>query len=132
MRRNRNCSWVIGAALVMGFVFAQGAFAQSADFEMKDGELVKYRGNAAKAVIPAGVTSIGEGAFSGRARLTSVMIPEGVTTIGEWAFYDCSGLTSVTIPGSVTDIGVSAFRGCGSLKPEIRADIEERFGKGVF
>jgi hypothetical protein len=38
-------------ALVMGFVTAREAVAQSADFEMKDGALVKYRGNAAEVVV---------------------------------------------------------------------------------
>jgi hypothetical protein len=86
MRKNRNCSWLISVALVMGFVMAQGAFAQAADFEIKDGVMAKYRGNAAEALIPAGVTSIGERAFSG----------------------------------------------CSSLKPELRAAIEKRFGESVF
>ena len=91
-------------------------------------------------VIPAGVTSIGEGAFSGCSGLTSVEIPAGVTSIGSWAFGGCSGLTSVTfgegsqlesidssafrecsgltsveIPASVTSIGIYAFDGCSKL-----------------
>ncbi|MBR3980593.1 MAG: leucine-rich repeat domain-containing protein, partial [Bacteroidales bacterium] len=41
--------------------------------------------------------------------LTSVIIPEGVTTIGEEAFSSCTGLTSVIIPKSVTTIGEHAF-----------------------
>ena len=45
-----------------------------------------------------------------------VVIPDGVTSIGDDAFSDCSGLTSVTIPDSVTSIGFSAFSGCSSLK----------------
>ena len=40
-------------------------------------------------VIPASVTSIGNGAFGGCSDLTSVIIPEGVTSIGDDAFYDC-------------------------------------------
>jgi hypothetical protein len=31
----------------------------------------------------------------------------------------------------VTTIGGWAFSGCDKLKPEVRADIEKRFGGGV-
>jgi GH24 family phage-related lysozyme (muramidase) len=94
---------------------AQGAFAQSADFEIEDGVLVKYRGNAAAMVIPAGVTTIGDWAFLGCSSLASVTIPAGVTSIGVGAFYGCSGLVSVTIPEGVTSIGRGTFSGCPSL-----------------
>ena len=65
-------------------------------------------------VIGAGVTSIGNYAFSGCSGLTSVTIPASVTSIGECAFGG-SGLTCVTIPASVTSIGESAFFFCGQL-----------------
>ena len=48
-------------------------------------------------VIPPGVTSIGNGAFSGCSRLTSVTIPYSVTSIGEGAFKDCAGLTTFIV-----------------------------------
>lgn len=44
------------------------------------------------------VTSIGDKAFFGCTRLTSITIPDSVTSIGDGAFVDCSSLTSVTIP----------------------------------
>jgi hypothetical protein len=53
-------------------------------------------------------------AFYGNYQLTSVVIPDGVTSINEWAFSYTS-LSSVTIPGSVTSIGYCAFNGCNSL-----------------
>ena len=65
--------------------------------------------------IPNSVTSIGDRAFSGCSGLTSVTIPSSVTSIGDNAFYNCSSLTSVTIPNSVTSIGTGAFNGCSSL-----------------
>lgn len=65
--------------------------------------------------IPEGVTCIGDAAFMGCRRLSSVMIPSSVTNIGESAFYNCDGLTCVTIPGSVTSIGYEAFRNCSGL-----------------
>ena len=43
------------------------------------------------------------------------VIPDGVTSIGDYAFRDCVGLTSITIPDSVTNIGLYAFSGCEGL-----------------
>ena len=83
-------------------------------------------------VIPAGVTSIGEGAFSGCSGLTSVEIPAGVTSIGYSAFHGCSGLTSVEIPAGVTSIGSRAFYECrGLTSVEIPAGVTS-IGEGAF
>ena len=66
-------------------------------------------------VLPNGITSIGDDAFSSCHRLTGLIIPEGVTSIGNYAFWYCSSLTSITIPDSVTSIGDYAFNYCSSL-----------------
>jgi hypothetical protein len=101
----------------------------------KDGKtLLGYpsgRGESAY-TIPEGVTAIGRDAFYECSGLTTVTIPEGVTAIGREAFSNCSGLTTVTIPKSVTTVGRNAFYECSALKPEIRADIQKRFGNSVF
>ena len=65
--------------------------------------------------IPNSVTSIGDRAFYGHSRLTSVTIPNSVTSIGESAFEYCSGLKSATIGNSVTSIGEEAFYDCTGL-----------------
>ena len=65
--------------------------------------------------IPSSVTSIGERAFMGCSGLTGIKIPAGVTSIGSSAFYGCSGLTSIEIPSSVTSIGEAAFSDCSGL-----------------
>ena len=61
------------------------------------------------------VTSIGDEAFDGCYRLTSITIPESVTNIGYNAFLNCTSFASVTIPESVTSIGSFAFCNCMSL-----------------
>ena len=46
-----------------------------------------------------------------KADITSVVLPNGLTTIGNRAFTQCSGITAITIPNSVTNIGMFAFWG---------------------
>lgn len=41
--------------------------------------------------------------------VTDLVIPDGITSIGNYAFTNCKSLTSVTIPSSVTNIGNQAF-----------------------
>ena len=64
-------------------------------------------------VIPDGVTKIGDFAFYGNSKITSVTIPNSVISIGENAFYNCSKLESIVIPDNVATIGLQAFNGCG-------------------
>ena len=65
--------------------------------------------------IPNSVTTIGQYAFSGCTGLTSINIPNSVTTIDDYAFAYCTGMTSITISKSVTNIGYRAFSGCSDL-----------------
>lgn len=73
-------------------------------------------GSIVTAVIPDGVTNIGERAFAECTSLTSVTIPDSVTSIGNFIFAYSKPLTSITIPDSVTSIGNYAFGYCASLK----------------
>ena len=66
-------------------------------------------------IIEQGVTRIGDFAFAGSTRLTSVTIPSSVTTIGAVAFRNATSLAKITIPYGVTRIGSSAFEGCTGL-----------------
>jgi tetratricopeptide (TPR) repeat protein len=101
--------------MALALIFAAGVFAQSADFEIKDGVLVKYKGMGGNVTVPKGVTAIGERAFYLSSLLNTVHIPDGVTSIGKEAFYMCYGLSSVNIPDGVISIGHSAFAVCASL-----------------
>ena len=78
--------------------------------DCKDTDLIipsKYNG------LP--VLVIGVKAFYQSDQLRSVVIPDGVTTIGETAFSSAS-IIDITIPDSVTFMGDSAFSNCAMLK----------------
>ena len=68
--------------------------------------------------VPASVTSIGEGAFSGCSSLETVEFAEGATieTIGKNSFQQCTGLKEIAIPNSVKKIEFEAFNSCQNLK----------------
>ena len=89
---------------------------------------------SASTIIPDGIMSIGNSAFSGNISLTSINIPESVTSIGTSAFSNCSSLTDIDIPESVTSIGSSAFEYCTSLTsitiPESVTNLDSRAFRG--
>ena len=92
----------------------------------------EYYDTIKSVVIEAGVTSIGDYAFSGCSSLASMTIPDSVTSIGSSAFRGCSSLASVTIPDSVTSIGSSVFEGCISLASVTIPDSVTSIGDYAF
>ena len=81
-------------------------------------------------VVPAGVTVIRFGAFSGITDLSNIVLPDSVVRIESYAFSNCFGLESISIPKSVEKIGHGAFEGCSRLKevtiPESIDEIRDR------
>ena len=67
--------------------------------------------------IPADITSIGKGAFSGCKNITAIDFgaTPTLTTIKSLAFENCTGLTSVTIPSSVASLDGNSFAGCSNI-----------------
>ena len=82
--------------------------------------------------LPSGVTEIGEDAFWGCSGLTSITLPSGVTKIGNSAFSDCSGLTSITLPSGVTEISESAFYNCSGLTSITLPSSVTKIGETAF
>ncbi len=83
-------------------------------------------------VIPDGVKSIGDYAFSASNGIESVTIPSSVKSIGVGAFEYCTGLTSVVIPSGVTKIGREAFYGCQKLKGVVIPSSVTSIGEKAF
>lgn len=82
-----------------------------------DKETIVYcpKGRSGELTIPAGITKIGDYAFSGCAKLTELFVPFYVSEIGEGAFLGCTKLTGVSFEGGslgTQKIGDYAFSGC--------------------
>lgn len=82
-------------------------------------------------VIPDGVISIADDAFSSCIGLTSIDIPNSVTSIGTNSFSG-SGLTSIIIPSSVNSIADWAFFNCNLTSVVIGSDIPVEIGYFTF
>ena len=89
-----------------------------------------------KVVIPEGVVSIGNSAFSmygsNGANLSEISLPTTLETIGDNAFYNARKIESLTIPYGVTSIGGDAFRLCIGLKAISLPDSLTTVGSAVF
>ena len=101
----------------------------------KDGKtLVKYPSlkTDTSFTVPAGVTSIGDYAFSYGINLTDVILPDSVTSFGYAAFGLCINLVNVNIPESLTYIGDVAFVYCIYLTDITLPDGITSIGSGAF
>ncbi|MBQ7661539.1 MAG: leucine-rich repeat protein [Clostridia bacterium] len=99
--------------------------ADNPAFSSKDGVLFNKNktklircpaGRSGAYTVPESVTAIGDEAFRGCTKITSIQISNKVKSIGSWAFFNCYAMTSINIPKGITSIGDSTFRGCSSLK----------------
>jgi len=69
------------------------------------------------------ITNIGNSAFAA-CNLTKLILPNGLTTISDFAFSDCYFLTSINIPNTVMKIGKGVFKNCRNLREiSMRDDI---------
>lgn len=69
-----------------------------------------------KTVIPSTVRIIGESAFRGRTKLTSLGLHAAVQEIHPFAYAGCTALKSAFIPAGVLLIGYNPFMGCENLE----------------
>ena len=88
-------------------------------FTIKNGILTAYTGNEAVVTIPKGVTAIGKNVFSwidnvgDRIGIEKVILPEGVKSLGEMAFSGCKNLKEINFPSTLKTVNYGAFAQCG-------------------
>ena len=87
--------------------------SENANYKTVNGLLLSHNGKTlirginGDIVVPDGVVSIGDDAFSGCNGLTSITIPDSVKGVEKGAFHDCRGLTSVVICNRDTRVTVT-------------------------
>jgi hypothetical protein len=102
------------------------------DFVIEGTTLVRYTGKDPVAVVPEGITCIGDHAFCFvRETLRKVVLPESVMRI-EWeAFNNCKLLEEINIPESVSFIGQGAFTFTNISEFKLNVPLDQ-CGNGVF
>ncbi len=105
------------------------AKAESNDFIIEDGVLIKYLGDSSNVTVPDGVTAIGDFSFGQNTDIAIVVMSDSVETVGSYAFSGCSKLRSVVFPDSLKSIKNGAFSQCKSLSsitfPESLTELGE-------
>ena len=101
----------------------QTTILSTAEYEIVNGVLVYYRGEATKVVIPECVSGIGDRAFEGKGFIKEIYLNK-VKFIGEEAFKSCSGLEKIYYGEYPKVIGANAFSLYGKYVTLILKDIE--------
>ena len=74
-----------------------------------------YKSKVSAVDVPASVTWLGESAFEGSEKLTSIWLPDGVTELPVKVFSDCVSLRDIEM-GAISKMGANAFYNCKSLQ----------------
>lgn len=82
--------------------------------------------------IPAGVESVGEGAFAYCFGLTDVSFPDGLKSIGGIAFANCESIQEIVLPDSVETVDFDAFYMCTSLTSAVLSENLSALPNSVF
>lgn len=92
-----------------------------------------YRADILRLSLPDGLTSVGDIAFYGCDKLTTVVLPDSVERVGDYAFLDCTGITLLDLGSGLRSVGEAAFSDCYSLRSLDLPDGLESIGlKGFY
>lgn len=109
-----NCGAELSWTLEGGVLTVSGNGQMTNYQENSPAPWAQYANSIHSVIVQSGVQSVGNCAFMGLPKLTSVTLPASVQQIGNWAFFECTALTLLDLGGTVS-IGESAFESCKSL-----------------
>lgn len=124
-----------GLRIVEDGAFQQTRLLNSVDFSAAEsierfGDYVFSGSGLRSAVLPEGLTALGEQVFMDAYKLTSVTLPSTLRTIGSGAFSN-TGLEEITLPEGLTAIGGNAFRNAPLQEIALPESLEE-IGASAF
>lgn len=93
-------------------------FMEQDIFEIKDGILINYRGNAEKVIIPDEVRMISYYAFENCVSVKAIVIPKTVFYVERAAFLWCTELESI-----VVEVGNPVYHSAGNCLIETSANV---------
>lgn len=106
-------------------------FADTEDFEIADGHLIRYRGISETVIVPDGVKYIVGGAFADNTTAKTIVLPDSIVSLGTKAFYN-TRIEEINIPSGITVIPQECFGYCSQLTKCILPDSITTIGHGAF
>lgn len=101
-------SLILMMSILTGFGRYRTAYAES-DFEIKNGVLMKYKGNKKHVIIPDKVSDIADKAFAGKEFVTKITVPGSIKEIQYTYFDECINLKEVVLLDGVEVLGIHCF-----------------------
>ena len=81
---------------------------------------------------PKTVEKIGNRAFASCPKIKTINIPDSLDSIGERAFYNCTSLAAVVLPEGLSEIKSECFNGCKSIVSMVIPRSVTKIGGGAF
>lgn len=81
---------------------------------------------------PKTVEKIGNRAFASCPKIKTINIPDSLISIGERAFYNCTSLAAVVLPEGLSEIKSECFNGCKSIVSMVIPRSVTKIGGGAF
>ncbi len=129
-----------GTCTITGIPYKAGTTKLTIETYSPDGDqvtvlapnILKDAADLKEVVLPQGLYTIGEYAFSGCTNLTKINIPNTVISIEKFAFAECVSMENVEFGASLKVIGESAFKDCNGLTEVVLSGNMETLGTECF